>query len=150
MVWFLLLHMAALLIWAAALLYIPIMVGASPETPPDIDKKPKPYDSVGRFLFTQVATPAALAAIITGTIVFLLNRTVDPWLIMKLTLVTALAMAHTMAGVIVLRAEQEGKRRYIRILSGILLVVLCLLMTAIVWFVLAKPSMEWLPMEWLP
>ncbi|WLD58545.1 CopD family protein [Salinispirillum sp. LH 10-3-1] len=145
MVWFLLLHIAALLVWAAALLYLPIMIGASPERPPDIDQKPKPYDSVGRFLFTQVATPAALVAIIAGTVVFLLNRTVDTWLIIKLSLVTALVMAHAVAGILVLREERLGKQRHIRILSLALLVVLCVLMTAIVWVVLAKPAMEWLP-----
>lgn len=145
MVWFLVLHIIALLIWAAALLYLPIMVGAYPDTPPDIDQKPRPYDSVGRFLFTGIATPAALVAIMSGTAVFLLNRTVDPWLIIKLTLVTALVMAHTLAGVLVLRAEQPGKRRHIRYLSLALLVILCLLMTATVWVVLAKPAVEWLP-----
>ncbi|MFY0664844.1 MAG: CopD family protein [Natronospirillum sp.] len=145
MVWFLLLHMAALLVWVSALLYLPIMVGASPYRPPDIDQKPKPYDSVSRFLFTQVATPAALVAIIAGTAVFLINRTVDTWLIIKLTLVTALVMAHTLAGVLVLREERLGKQRHTRIMSLILLVALCLLMTAIIWVVLAKPAMEWLP-----
>lgn len=143
MVWLLLLHMAALLIWAAALLYLPIMVGAHPDTPPDIDQKPRPYSSVGRFLFTRIATPAALVAIIAGTVVLLLNRTVDPWLIIKLTLVTALVVAHTLAGALVLRAEQPEKRGHIRVLSLILLGVLCLLMTAIVWVVLAKPMVVW-------
>jgi len=143
-VWFLLLHMAALLIWAAALLYLPVMVGAHPDTPPDIDHKPQPYSSVGRFLFTRIATPAALVAIIAGTAVFLFNRTVDPWLIVKLTLVTLLTFAHALAGILVLRSEQVGKRHHIRILSLILLVVLCLLMLSIVWVVLSKPDLGWL------
>lgn len=144
MVWFLLLHMAAILIWVATLLYLPIMMSAYPDTPPDIDRKPQPYSSVARFLFTRIATPAALLAIIAGTVVFLLNRTVELWLIVKLTLVTALVFAHTLAGLLVLYAERSSKRRHIRTLCRTLLAVLCLLMAGIVWVVLAKPSMGWM------
>ncbi len=46
MVWFLVLHIGALLIWASALLYLPVMIGVSPNTPPDIDEAPQPYESV--------------------------------------------------------------------------------------------------------
>ena len=145
MVWFLLAHMAALLIWSAALLYLPLLVGTSVGASPAIDQQSTPYDSIGRFLFTRIATPAALVAIITGTIVFLINHTVDVWLIVKLTLVTALVLAHTLAGLLVLREEKLGKQRHIRLLSLALTTFLCLLMAAIVWVVLAKPSMEWLP-----
>lgn len=145
MVWFLVLHIGALLVWAAALLYLPVMIGVSPHTPPDIDEAPQPYESVGRFLFTRVSTPAALVAIMSGTVVFLLNRTVDPWLIIKLTLVTALVICHALSGVLILRAENREQRSGIRILSGALAAVMCLLMIGIVWVVLAKPPEELLP-----
>jgi len=84
-------------------------------------------------------------AIISGTVVFLLNRTVDPWLIIKLTLVTGLVICHTLSGVLILRAENSEQRAGIRILSGALAAVMCILMVAIVWIVLAKPPEDLLP-----
>lgn len=144
MVWFLALHIATLLIWSGALLYLPALIAARPDQLANIDHSPKQFDSVARFLFTRVATPFALAAIISGTAVFLINRTTDPWLIIKLTLVSGLVVCHCLAGLLVLRAEAR-RSRHIRAFSLLLAAMIATLMLGIVWVVLGKPPEEALP-----
>jgi protoporphyrinogen IX oxidase len=141
MLWVLVLHIMAVLFWAAGLLYLPLLLAAAGAGTGRamLARLPEHHDSVGRFVFTHIATPAALLAIITGTAVFLIDRTVEFWLIVKLTVVTALVLAHVVAGLLVLRvegADADPRRGGFWALAG----VLALLMVTIVWLVLAKPA----------
>lgn len=141
MLWILALHIIALLFWAAALLYLPALIAGVAAGRTEIIESHHRHASVARFVCTHVATPAALVAIISGTVVFLLDRTVEIWLIVKLTLVTGLVVCHTLAGLLILRAEGEGGKP-VRLWCWLLGIVLCVLMTAIVWIVLAKPAVD--------
>lgn len=144
MIWFLVLHIVTLIFWCAALLYLPALIAGVHSRSTAIDEPAHRYGSVARFVFTTIATPAALIAITTGTLVFLLNRTVEVWLIGKLTLVTGLAVAHTFAGILLLQTQVRSDKpiaRWCRILSG----VLWFLMIGILVIVLAKPAAEVLP-----
>lgn len=140
MLWFLVLHICMLLIWAGSLLCLPVLI-SNPSHVVARSQAGKHADSLCRFIFTRLATPAALAAIIFGTIVFLLNRTIAPWLLLKLTLVTALVICHALTGMLIIRAE-KGKQQSLRVKCGLLLLVICTLMLAIVFMVLAKPATE--------
>ncbi len=144
MVWVLTLHIATLLIWCAALLYMPVLVAGHRDRRQDSPELYRPFDSVERFVFTHVATPAALAAIITGTLVFLIDRTLDAWLMVKLTLVSGLVLCHALVGLLVLRAEAaargEGDDSRLALWCRLLPWVSLALMMAIVWVVLAKPG----------
>jgi len=139
MLWLLALHMMALLFWAAGLLYLPLLLVASGAQQTELVKVKRPHDSVARFVFTHIATPAALLAILSGTAVFLVNDTVEFWLILKLTAVTALVICHVLAGLLVLHAEDTEAAPLMRTYR-FFGVVLCLVMVAIVWIVLAKPT----------
>lgn len=144
MLWFLILHIMALIIWCASLLYLPALIAGLHSEKIAIIEPYNEYGSVARFAFTTIATPAALIAIISGTIVFLLNRTIEVWLIAKLTLVTGLVVSHTLVGLLLLHTQDRSSkpiRRWCWMLSG----VLCALMGAIIWTVLAKPAAEVLP-----
>lgn len=144
MFWFLVLHIMALVIWCASLLYLPALIAGIHTEQIEIIEPYNKYGSVARFVFTHIATPAALVAIISGTLVFLLNRTVEVWLIAKLTLVTGLAVGHTLTGLLLLHTQDRSTkpiRGWCWLLSG----VLCALMIAIIWVVLAKPAAEVLP-----
>jgi protoporphyrinogen IX oxidase len=139
MLWLLMLHIMALLVWSAGLLYLPLLLAASGTRQAELIVVPKRHDSVARFVFTHIATPAALLAILAGTAVFLADRTVEFWLILKLTAVTLLVACHVAAGLLVRHAEDEANEPLVRtywMLAG----VLCLLMVVIVWIVLAKPA----------
>jgi protoporphyrinogen IX oxidase len=167
MLWFLTLHIGAMLFWCGTLLYLPALISAgerararaeaashaqSPvrsdsttEASPQPDPSLMPgellheEESVARFIYTRITTPAAVTAIIAGTLIFLPGYRIDIWLVAKLTLVAALVVCHVLLGVMVLRAEEEkpviaGSR----VLQG----VASVLMLGIIWLVLRKPSGE--------
>ena len=140
MLWFLTLHIIALVLWAAALLYMPALIAARTAHHLPVEEPVNPHDSIERFAFTRIATPAALTAIIAGTLVFVIDGTIDAWLIIKLTLVTGLVLCHVGVGWLILRVERGGTP----------LVPLCIalalgslmLFGLILWLVLAKPALE--------
>lgn len=144
LVWFLTLHIITLIFWCASLLYLPELIAGVHSRKTAISEPEHRYGSVARFVFTTIATPSALLAIFSGTVVFLLNRTVGVWLIAKLTLVAALVVGHTFAGLLLLYTQDRTERpiaRWCRTLS----LVLWGLMGGILWLVLAKPAGEVLP-----
>lgn len=150
----LVLHISTLLLWCAALLYLPVLMLGVAAGSVDVHRLHKSGDTVERLVFTRVATPAALAAIMSGTLVFLVNREVDGWLIAKLTLVAGLVISHVLTGLVVVRATAIGgelnrdKVPYSRPVSlrcVLLLAAQCALITAILWMVLAKPSVVPVP-----
>ncbi|WP_185266410.1 CopD family protein [Halopseudomonas xiamenensis] len=141
MLWFLVLHIMALVFWIAALLYLPALIASHSGRGSSMIVRSNPHNSIERFVFTRIATPAALLAIIAGTLVFVVDRTVDGWLILKLTAVTALVLCHVLIGLLVLRMERGGEKP----LRGWCLAagaVLCCLLVLILWLVLAKPMLE--------
>ncbi len=144
MIWFLALHIAAMVFWCAGLLLLPTLSAGM-----DL-RGGKPLvlrrEAIGmpRLVFTRIATPAALLAIIAGTVVFLLDYTLEVWLLLKLTLVTALVVTHALVGLLVLRAEKLSRGRLV-LECRVLGIVTALLLMGIVWTVLAKPFADLLP-----
>ena len=140
MPWLKLLHIAALVIWCGALLYLPALLlqalqlrkdaGFAQGTPP-----------MPRFFYNSIATPAALAAIASGTLLFLLHGLLGGWLILKLGAVGLMVAAHGCFGWLILRLEMG-------IFKGVKAASLCALLLALVGifgvlgFVLSKP-LEW-------
>lgn len=139
MLWLLSLHIMALLGWSAALFYlITLLIGAGSPSPVSAASTLH-YDSMARFVFTQVASPAALASIVAGSAVFWVDNTVTFWLIAKLTVVTLLVATHAAMGLLVLRMER-AQLAGLRPTGYVLAVWICLLLGIILWLVLAKPS----------
>lgn len=130
MLWLLALHIAALALWSAVLLYLPALIASGVATG---------ADSPARRLFTHGLTPAALLAIIAGTWLFLLDRNASPWLLAKLVLVCALVVCHGVLAVLLLRAPRLRPAALRRGCLGVGLTAAGL-QGAIVWLVLAKPA----------
>lgn len=141
MLWFLVPHIAAMLIWTASLLYLPTLIIGGVTDKTLVYEPQDRFDSIPRFMFTHIATPAALVAIIAGTWVFIVDQTVDTWLIAKLTLVAALVVCHTLVGLMLLRAE-TGDAKPVVMWCRVLMVIIAVLISTIIWLVLAKPDME--------
>ncbi|MCO5787175.1 hypothetical protein DHB74_12490 [Pseudomonas sp. G11-1] len=141
MLWFLVLHIIALVFWVASLLYLPALIAGHEARRSPVEVRVNPHNSIERFVFTRIATPAALLAIIAGTLVFVVDGTVDGWLVAKLTVVTALVVCHVLVGLLVLRMEQKEDRP-LRGWCITVAVVCCGLFSLILWLVLAKPAVE--------
>jgi uncharacterized membrane protein len=145
-IWFLVIHIVALLFWGAGLLYLPVLVTVN-----QAKKKwlypPRGRGSIARFIFTNISSPAAAIAIMSGTVVFFLEKIVAFWLIAKLSLVTGLVCLHALTGWMLLKLEQQPDKpvfNWCLLLSGALLI----LMSAIIWIVLAKPTAEMFGLRW--
>lgn len=142
MLGFLVLHIMALLFWAASLLYLPTLITGRHQGQVKLSDPGHCTDSLARFLFTRIATPAALAAIMAGTVVFALERITAFWLILKLALVALLVVCHALTGTLILLTESQ-RVKHPRRWGGLLIAIELLLMTGILWAVLAKPIWEW-------
>ena len=137
LVWLLAFHITGLVVWCGALLYLPALIAAGGSRAQDATPR-RGAVSLNRVVFTTVATPAALFAIVTGSLLFLLDRTFGVWLILKLTAVTGMVICHVLYGMLILR--QEGKPHASAILPCLLLGSLStVLIGTVLWLVLAKP-----------
>lgn len=145
--WLLLLHIVALLFWVGMLVYLPLVLAPSSATSsapsPETARNP-PVESIerpefARFLFTHLATPVALVAIIAGTWIFAVYQAIGVWLVVKLTLVVLLVANHILLGLLVIRAE-SSRYRFLRPGCWFSLFTTCVLATAVLWVVLAKPD----------
>lgn len=153
MLWILMLHVAALVCWGASLLYLPVLAANIQPNASDDRILHRPFDSVQRFVFTHVATPVAVLAIMSGTIVFLLDRNISPWLIIKLSLVVGLVICHALLGLVIQKGENLRQRiiaaeeaqtitalRWLRRACLALGLLILLLILLIIWLVLTKPT----------
>lgn len=150
MLWLLTLHIAGLVCWSAAILCVPTLLlneqffqtgattaGAARET-----GHVEGTTVVARRVFIWLATPAALIAVASGTLLFTLMRTLAPWMLLKLVLVSALVLVHVSVGLLMLRAERAGHAaRTPAWLAGGASVLMLTLQLAVVALVLAKPEL---------
>ncbi|MGO2136554.1 MAG: CopD family protein [Marinobacter sp.] len=140
--WLLVLHIVALLFWAALLVYLPALLAGTVYTgsssTADTEGSLAVREKLPRLLFTHFATPIALLSIIAGTLVFVVHHNIGIWLIVKLTLVVLLIINHTLLGLLILRAE-TGSSMPVRRWCFASAVMTCMLIAAVLWVVLAKP-----------
>jgi protoporphyrinogen IX oxidase len=135
--WLKLLHITAVIVWCGALLYMPSAIAAAASRVPAAAVAPGERRLL-RKLFTLVATPAALLAIASGTLIFLLMGPSAPWLIVKLSFVGLLVLGHAACGMLILRAER-GHGRWIPVWATVVTAASALWLLAIAWLVLQKP-----------
>ncbi|PRY61632.1 putative membrane protein [Vreelandella songnenensis] len=140
MPWLKLLHIAALVIWCGSLLYLPALLSYTLQLRKDAGfaqgSPPMP-----RFFYNSVATPAALAAIFSGTLLFLFHGLMGGWLIFKLGAVVLMVVAHGCCGWLILRLEM-GIYRGVKTASILALLLALAGILGVLGFVLAKP-LDW-------
>lgn len=138
MPWLKLLHITAVTVWCGALLYLPTVIAASAGPAARAGVLDAAQRRWPRTLFSVVATPAALAAIASGTAIFVLESLVAPWLIFKLATVGLLVLGHGACGILILRAERDPEAD-LRGRCLAITVTSLLWLTGIAWLVLRKP-----------
>jgi len=136
--WIKALHVVAVISWMAGLLYIyRLFVYHAMETEAVVRSR---FEVMERRLLNAITTPAGLVALVTGTLMIVLQMHLlkQPWMHAKLTLVLGMIASHVYA----LRARQRlltepqavGHKRF-RVLNEIP----TLLMIGIVIFVVVRP-----------
>lgn len=137
MPWLKLLHVSAVIVWCGALLYLPLLLAtaAAPSR--------APAAALSRYwprqVFIGMATPAALLAIGSGTLIFALHGPLAPWLMFKLAGVGWLVLLHGACGLLVLRTER-GELGRVRGISRFVTVLIVVCLLGIAWLVLRKPA----------
>lgn len=102
------LHVAALPIWCAGILAVPVMLARHD---PAIGQED--YARVRRashYAYTFAVTPAAVLAIASGTALVFVREVYAPWMLLKLAVVALLVGFHAWVGhTLVAAAETEGR-----------------------------------------
>lgn len=137
MPWIKILHIASLLCWCGALLYLPALLLGS-AMPRGVSSFRVPAPVILRILFTHVATPFALVAIMSGTLLFIVGQLTGGWLVLKLAAVTGMVFCHVLCGGLIVRLEQARLRGMIPA-SALVAAVAASLMLAVLILVLSKP-----------
>lgn len=136
MPWLLSVHIVFLLIWCAALFYLPGLIAG--RAGGDRDPSSRGHDLPLRQLFNLLATPAALFTIASGTLLFLVQGTLGAWLVLKLTAVAVMVLCHVLYGALILHLERTPQSAVtvpcIALATASALAALC-----VVWLVLARP-----------
>lgn len=139
--WLLLLHIATMLCWCGSLLYLPVVLSGSGTQ--NNTSEPDNRIAIAQWIFTFFLTPLALIAIISGTLIFVVANITALWLMIKLSLVTALVLCHAVNGWLIVKIKTIPST-YVNGVCSLLGLVSVLLMIAIISIVLAKPSLDFL------
>jgi len=136
MPWLKILHVGAVIAWAGTLLYMPILIAAIANQRRTAGDEGLPPPLL-RAVFINLATPAALVAIASGTAIFMGSGLLAHWLIVKLALVGMLVLGHAFCGMLLLRVER-GDALAVGF-SHLVMVLSLLWLAGIAWLVLRKP-----------
>jgi protoporphyrinogen IX oxidase len=132
-------HLAAIAIWSAGLIVLPFMFRQrrALELGWELDR----LHRMTRFVYVEIASPAAFVAIASGTALIFLQATFQEWFSTKMVLVAAMAMLHVVAGLVLgrlfLADGRFGRVSCVALSSGYIVLI-----TAIIWIVLAKPHID--------
>jgi protoporphyrinogen IX oxidase len=137
--WLKVIHVSTLVIWCGGLLVLPGLFAlrkGSIHDPATVR-----LQRFARALFIGIASPAAFVAIGSGTALIFARDVFSFWFALKLLAVGALVGFHVLAGFRIVGVFKPGGRygalRAFAAQGGTLIVV-----TAILWLVLAKPQIE--------
>ncbi|WP_093166244.1 CopD family protein [Variovorax sp. YR216] len=132
-------HLAAIAVWSGGLIALPFLFWQRRLLGPgqELDR----LHRVTRLVYVELTSPAAFIAIASGTALIFLQTTFVEWFSIKMVFVGLMAMLHVVAG-LVMHQLFLPTGRFGRISFVTLTVAYLVLITAIVWVVLAKPHID--------
>ena len=134
---FKLLHIAAIVVWGAGLLYLPGLFAQHPEAAGSQDDFRRLRHQT-RLVYVGLMSPAAVIAVVSGTVLVFLAASIGGWMVLKLMAVAAMAMLHTYMGRLMgLLLDDPSRRRPAAHLA--LLMPAVLVMGAVITLVSWKP-----------
>ncbi|GAA5234513.1 hypothetical protein FOZ76_19985 [Verticiella sediminum] len=138
MAWLMALHITFLVLWCTGLFYLPALF-ASYASAHTLEQRIR-MRIVTRFVFVVIVSPSAVMAIITGTALVFATTIEGTWLPAKLLVVSLMGAYHVYCGrrVVQLEAGDHIERRTFHI---VLVAVPAVLVSTVLWLVLAKPAL---------
>jgi protoporphyrinogen IX oxidase len=141
------LHLGFLAIWSAGLFALPGMLALHRREL--LSAEFTQIRHATHYSFVWAITPAAVLAILTGSILIFLREVFTVWLLAKLVLVTGMVGVHAWIGHTIINiAESGGQHRPLgSLLPGLITFAL---VVGILFLVLGKPDLHELPVpDWL-
>jgi protoporphyrinogen IX oxidase len=132
-------HLAAIALWSGGLIALPFLFWQrrTLEAGLDLDR----LHRAARLVYVELTSPAAFIAIASGTALIFLQATFAEWFSLKMVLVGIMAMLHVVAGLVLAQLFlPEGRFGWLSYLA--LTSAYIVLITAIIWVVLAKPHID--------
>jgi protoporphyrinogen IX oxidase len=132
-------HLGTIAVWSAGLIVLPFLFWQrqSLNMGMDLDR----LHRLTRFVYVGMTSPAAFLAIASGTALIFLQTTFVEWFSLKMVLVGILVMLHVIAGQTLMHLFEPGgtfsRYSYIALTASYVVVI-----TAIIWLVLAKPHID--------
>ncbi|MGB8435199.1 MAG: CopD family protein [Burkholderiales bacterium] len=132
-------HIATIALWSGGLIVLPYLFWQRRllTAGPALDR----LHRVTRFVFVVMTSPAAFVAIGSGTALIFLQSAFREWFTLKMVLVGAMVMLHVLAGLVAMRVfapdGRFGSRACVVLTCAYLVVIV-----AILWVVLAKPTID--------
>ncbi len=106
-----LIHIAAIVIWAAGLLYLPGLFAAHPGTWND-EVAFRRLRRQTRIVYVALMSPAAVVGVVSGTVLVFLAASIAGWIVLKLITVAGMVLLHVWMGrVMGLLLEQPSLHR---------------------------------------
>lgn len=132
-------HLAGIAMWSGGLLVLPFLFWQRRAFTAgrDLDR----LHRITRLVYVELTSPAAAIAVASGTALIFLQATFTEWFTVKMVLVGLMAMLHVVAGLVMHRLFAP-KGSFGRISFVALASSYAVLITAILWIVLAKPHID--------
>ena len=134
--WLKAIHISTMLVWSAALFYLPSLLAAHPTT----TKRTAFYRlrAMIRLAYIGIASPAAIIAIISGSALIVVATAHGGWLALKLTAVAAMVIFHVYCGSLIAAFRHFPVKRSAAYLQA-LIIVPAILVPIVFYLVLGKP-----------
>lgn len=134
--WLKAIHITAMLVWSATLIYLPSLLAAHPTT----TGKTAFYRlrAAIRIVYIGIASPAAILAIVSGSALIVVASAHGGWLALKLTAVALMAVFHVFCGALVAAFRDYPVRRSPALLHC-LVIAPVILIPLVFYLVLGKP-----------
>lgn len=134
--WLKIVHFATLLVWAGSLFYLPALLAAHPRTQsgPGFVRLRR----MSRATYLAIASPAAILAIVSGSLLIVVAGVHGGWLVAKLAVVALMTAFHTICGHLLAAMRVPPVKRSPAALAS-LVTVPAILVPATFYLVLGKP-----------
>ena len=135
-IWIKLIHIAAIATWSAGLLYLPALFAEHARAADGEDFRR--IRRMTRTVFVGLASPAAVIAVFSGTLLIPMAAELGGWLVLKLAAVTGMVLLHVYMGKLLAGLYENPRMRrpgahLALLLPGTMLVV------AVIYLVTGKP-----------
>lgn len=135
-------HIASIAVWAGGLVSLPGLYVQRAHVQ-DNDSLYR-LQRIVRFSYVTIISPAAFIAVASGIILIFGQQTFAGWFSLKLFFVALLVVLHVLTGLVIIRLFREGE--IYPVWRFVLTTILtCGVVVAILFVVLAKPSLSYTP-----